>query len=140
MIDIEIFNESGLDIPIHSDEFIKLADIISKGENKKISWLELVYVDENSIVDVNKRFLGRSYVTDVITFSYSECDQAINDIEGTIYMCNQRIREQSVELNTAVEEEFKRIFVHGILHLCGYSDETSESKLTMTNLENKYLS
>lgn len=140
MIDLEIFNESGLDIPVHSDEFSKLADSICKGEKKKISWLELVYVDEHGIVDVNKRFLGRSYVTDVITFSYSEDEAAINDIEGTIYMCNQRIREQSVELNTSIEEEFKRIFVHGVLHLCGYNDETSDSKILMTTLENKYLS
>lgn len=140
MIDIEIFNESGLEIPIHPDEFKRLADTISKGERKKISWLELVYVDENGIVDVNKRFLGRSYVTDVITFSYDEEQVPIIEIEGTIYMCNQRIREQSIELNTSVEEEFKRIFVHGVLHLCGYNDETSESKTQMTTLENKYLS
>ncbi len=140
MIDIEVFNESGLDIPIKTEEFCRLADSICKGEMKNISWLELVYVDENGIVDVNKRFLGRSYITDVITFSYSDEDQNIREIEGTIYMCNQRIREQSSELNTSVEEEFKRIFVHGVLHLCGYNDDSSESKDKMTTLENKYLS
>lgn len=140
MLEIEIFNESGLDVPVDKAEFTKLAGTICKGENKKISWLELVYVDENGIVDVNKRFLGRSYVTDIITFSYSEEELSTSNIEGTIYMCNQRIREQSSELNTILEEEFKRIFVHGVLHLCGYNDETPESKTQMTSLENKYLS
>lgn len=140
MIEIEIFNESGLEVPIKEDEFAILAGNICKGEHKKISWLELVYVDENGIVDVNKRFLGRSYVTDIITFSYSDDELSTSEIEGTIYMCNQRIREQSSELNTSIEEEFKRIFVHGVLHLCGYNDETTESKIQMTSLENKYLS
>ena len=139
MIDLEIFNESGLEIPLAKSEFLKLTDIISKGENKNICWLELVYVNEKGIVDINKQFLGRSYITDVITFSYTEPEQISTDIEGTIYMCNQRIREQSIELQTSIEEEFKRIFVHALLHLCGYDDETLDSKLHMTTLENKYL-
>ena len=139
MIDLEIFNESGLEIPLAKSEFLKLTDIISKGENKNICWLELVYVNEKGIVDINKQFLGRSYITDVITFSYTEPEQISTDIEGTIYMCNQRIREQSIEFHSPIEDEFKRIFVHGLLHLCGYDDETPDSKLLMTTLENKYL-
>jgi rRNA maturation RNase YbeY len=140
LTDIEIFNESGLEVPVTVEEFTSLASEITKGEKKNISWLELVYVDEDGIIEVNKRFLGKSYVTDVITFSYTDDNLSITDIEGTIYMCNQRIREQSSELNTSEVEEFKRIFVHGVLHLCGYNDETPELKLQMTQLENKYLS
>lgn len=139
MIDIEIFNESGLEIPIDKAELVLLAEKVANGEGKSISWLELVYVDESGIVEVNNRFLGRSYVTDIITFSYSDEEDSSNEIEGTIYMCNQRIREQSSELNTSIDEEFKRIFVHGVLHLCGYDDQDAESKDQMTTLENNYL-
>lgn len=140
MIEIEIFNESGLDIPVNSTDLIELAEKVCLGEDKSISWLELVYVNESGIIDVNKRFLGKSYVTDIITFSYADDDYSHKDVEGTIYMCNQRIREQSAELDTPISEEFKRIFVHGVLHLFGYDDNDDSSKKLMTDLENKYLS
>jgi probable rRNA maturation factor len=140
LIDIEIFNESGSEVPVHVEEFVRLAESICNGENKVISWLEIVFVDEEGIVEINSKFLNKSYVTDVITFSYSDDLQLNNsEIEGTIYMCNNRIQEQANELGVPLNDEFRRIFIHGVLHLCGYDDKTEEQKNRMTALENRYL-
>ena len=37
-------------------------------------------------------------------------------------------------------DEFKRIIIHGVLHLIGYDDQTDKDKSKMTELENLYMS
>jgi rRNA maturation RNase YbeY len=39
-----------------------------------------------------------------------------------------------------MDRELYRVIIHGILHLCGYSDKSAEEKAEMTALEDKYLS
>lgn len=141
MADIEIFNESGMQIPLTEGDFQIITGIISKGEGRIFTLLEIVYVDEQGIIEVNSRFLNRNYVTDIITFSYSDDlgDKSMSDLEGTLYMCPQRISEQATEFQTTLVSEFQRVFIHGLLHLCGYNDDTTTKKSLMTELENKYL-
>lgn len=141
MIQIELFNESGLDTPLSESDFLKIANLVSKVENRYFSLLELVYVDEKTIIEVNKKYLNHDYVTDIITFPYSEAgiDLISQEIEGTIYMCTQRIIEQSDELTIPAKEEFSRVYIHGLLHLCGYHDDNQSSKQEMTEKENFYL-
>lgn len=100
--------------------------------------LELVYVTEENIIKINREFLDRAYVTDIISFRYDE-DKTNAAIEGTLYCCAPRIQEQSEEFAESEEQEFKRIFIHGLLHLIGYEDGSKEQKKKMTSLENKYL-
>lgn len=144
MTDFELFNESGLSLPIAEADYVHILQTLSLGENVLFTLIEAVYVDENKIQDINQKYLGKTYVTDVITFTYSD-DLADNqsevpkECEGTIYMCAQRIQEQATELNTAPTEEFQRVFIHGLLHLCGYSDHDEASKTQMTLKENFYL-
>ena len=38
------------------------------------------------------------------------------------------------------KDEFKRIIIHGVLHLIGYDDQTDKDKSKMTELENLYMS
>lgn len=138
-------NESGLSIPLSHNDFQYLAEKIAVGENVRFGLVEVVYVDENEIIRLNTEHLGRDYITDVITFSYDdEAGDFANSVDtkvtdGTIFMCAQRILEQSEELNTDSALEFKRIFVHGLLHLCGFEDTTPELKADMTLKENTYL-
>ena len=38
-----------------------------------------------------------------------------------------------------MNDELKRIIIHGILHLIGYNDSTKKEKEAMTNLEDFYM-
>lgn len=135
---LQIFNESGFLIPFLDDEAAFILAAICREESCGFCLLELVFTDENEIVRINKEFLDRSYVTDVISFRYDE--HAHNsEIEGTIYCCAPRIEEQAAELGEDLKTEFLRIFIHGVLHLAGYEDGNDTQKLTMTRLENHYL-
>ncbi len=134
---LTLINTSGIEIPVHDRVFMKLLSITEKGENVTFREIETAFVDEEEIVRVNIEFLDRDYVTDIITFRYDEGDP--DAIEGTLYCCAPRIMEQSSEFDSLPEEEFLRVFVHGLLHLAGHEDATDAQKQAMTALENRYL-
>lgn len=135
---LQVFNESGYSVPCNESDLKPLVELISKKEQASFDLLEVVYVHEQEIVRINKEFLDRDYVTDIISFRYDE-DESNKRIEGTLYCCAQRIAEQAKEFDESEESEFKRIFIHGTLHLIGYDDQTPKDKKRMTELENFYL-
>src|SRR5690554_6843132 len=135
---LQLFNESGEDIPLNEQEAHSVVLHICDKEECGFSLIELVYVDENEIVRINKEHLDRDYITDIISFRYDE-DESNEHIEGTLYCCAPRIKEQAKEFANSETEEFQRIFIHGLLHLIGYQDFSPKEKEEMTALENHYL-
>lgn len=135
---LQVFNESGQDIPVTNDQLKSLLNTLSSHEEVQFEMVELAYVSEEEIIRVNKEFLDRDYVTDIISFRYDD-DPSLQNIEGTLYCCARRIAEQAKEFNSTAENEFLRIFIHGLLHLAGYNDQNRDEKEEMTRLENKYL-
>lgn len=136
--DIQLFNKSAVKIPLPPSIYNSIASAISEQEKCSFNFIEVVYVDENEIVRINNEHLDHNYVTDIITFRYDEGSDNI-DIEGTLFCCAPRIVEQSKEFDVPLKEEFLRIYIHGLLHLVGYSDKTVEEKEEMTEKENFYL-
>ena len=61
-------------------------------------------------------------------------------IEGEIYVSMDRIFSNAKVYQKSLDEEVKRVMIHGILHLIGYNDDTKKKKENMTLLENKYIS
>jgi len=136
--DIQVFNQTDLPLPLPHSIYGEIALTISTEENCSFSFVEVVYVDEQEIVRINQEHLDRDYVTDIITFRYD--DQANNqEIEGTMFCCAPRIAEQAKEFGEPSEREFMRIYIHGLLHLAGYEDQTDEQKQQMTAKEDTYL-
>ncbi|MBO6524289.1 MAG: rRNA maturation RNase YbeY [Balneolaceae bacterium] len=135
---LQLFNTSGLELPFKESEAAFLLDVIREHQSCNYSFVEVVFVDEKEIVRINKEFLGRDYVTDIISFRYDE-DTTNMEIEGTLYCCTSRIQEQAKEYCDSEKQEFLRIIVHGLIHLIGYDDQTPEEKAEMTRLENHYL-
>lgn len=135
---IELFNTSGLELPFKESDAALLLNEITEHQECFFSFVEVVFVDEAEIVRINKEFLSRNYVTDIISFRYDEIETN-QEIEGTLYCCAQRIKEQAVELKELEKKEFLRIITHGLLHLVGFDDQTPEEKKEMTRLEDFYL-
>ena len=139
---LTVYNPSGRDLPVDPAELNHLLQQVEDQEQVTFSDIELVYVDEDEIVNINREYLDRDYVTDIITFGYNDdddTDASSNRIEGTLYCCAPRISEQSLELSTSEKVEFYRVFVHGLLHLAGYSDSSEGEKSRMRMLENRIL-
>lgn len=136
--DIQLFNQTDLDLPITETECRSIMDELSEHENCSFSLIELVYVDEDEITRINSEHLDHDYVTDIITFYYEGSEDHQN-IEGTLYCCAPRIFEQAKSYNESSRREFRRVFIHGLLHLAGYDDQSREQKSAMRAKEDFYL-
>lgn len=136
---IHLFNESGVDPPLSQEMIQAISADIEAEETCTFQLVEVVFVDEAEIVRINKEHLEHGYVTDIISFRYD--DEPKNQaIEGTLYCCAPRIVEQAREFEEAPKTEFKRILIHGLLHLVGYDDQSPETKNTMREKEDYFLS
>jgi rRNA maturation RNase YbeY len=103
---------------------------------KKIGKVAYIFCSEKDILEINKQYLRHDYYTDIITFDYSKG----NIISGDIFVCPDTIKSNSEKFSTPYPEELHRILIHGILHLCGINDKSSEERKTMKTNENKALS
>jgi len=135
---LEVFNPSELPLPFDEADIHSAMSEIEKNEEISYQAVEIVFVDEPGIVEINKEHLQRDYITDIITFRYDE-DPSNQHIEGTLYCCAPRISEQSKEFEASESTEFLRVMIHGLIHLIGYDDQTEADKNRMTELENLYL-
>lgn len=133
----EIFNPSEEALPFDHHEVTAIFRAIEQNEEVAFQAVEIVFTDEDGIIEINKIYLQREYVTDIISFRYDE--QQDKQIEGTLYCCAPRIYEQSKEFDTDPGKEFLRIIIHGLLHLAGYDDQSPAQKQQMTDLEDHYL-
>lgn len=136
--ELDLINDSGQDIPVTESIAQACVDAVSSGEGVSFSMVELVYVDENEILDVNKNHLKRDYVTDIISFHYHD-EGAKENLEGSLVMCASRIEEQAKELGVPVLQEYTRVLIHGLLHVCGLDDGLPDEKAVMTQKEDLYL-
>ncbi len=112
-----------------------LDDVISDFE-KQSGEINFIVTNDKSINKINIQYLNTDTFTDVITFNFSEEDAVVS---GDVYISIERVEENAKKFRVSVEEEFRRILIHGILHLLGYNDSVAKDKRRMTRLENKFL-
>ena len=106
---------------------------VANDEGFLIDTLVFLFVDDNEILEMNKKFLKHDYYTDVITFG----DLKDKKISGDIAISIERVLDNSKTYGVEFEDELKRVMVHGLLHIMGYNDKESNDKLVMSEKEKK---
>lgn len=109
--------------------------MVAESEIRRIGDISIIFCSDNYILDINRKYLGHDYFTDIITFDY--CSG--NVLSGDLFISVDTVKENSVEYGTEFEDELNRVIVHGILHLIGYDDHTDEDVKVMREKENYYL-
>ena len=102
---------------------------------KKTGEIAYIFCNDDRILEVNKQYLQHDYYTDIITFDYSEG----SIISGDIFISIDTVKSNANEFGVTFEQELLRILIHGILHLCGQDDKTTELREQMTQKENRAL-
>lgn len=114
----------------------KWLKLVAESEICRIGDISVIFCSDNYILDVNQKYLGHDYFTDIITFDYREGDK----LSGDLFISVDSVRENSIEYKTDFNEELNRVIVHGLLHLIGYDDHTDDQTNEMRAKENYYLS
>ena len=106
-------------------------------ENKgyKLGTLSYILCDDDYLLEINKQYLQHEFYTDIITFDYVE-NGVIN---GDIFISVDSVKENAASFGVSEREELMRVFAHGVLHLSGLKDATSEEASQMHKAENESL-
>lgn len=116
----------------------KLKKIVSNilGEKGFITGdINVIISSDDEIRAINKEFLNHDYYTDVITFPYHNGQT----ISGEIYISHDTVRINSRDYKAAIQNEMKRVIIHGFLHLTGLNDSTDDERAFMTREEDRWL-
>lgn len=95
----------------------------------------LIFCSDTYLLELNKKHLNHDSFTDIITFSYQNNDV----VSGDLFISIDRIKENAKKFGCSFEKELERVVYHGVLHLCGYNDKSSEEMREMKSKENFYL-
>ena len=108
---------------------------VAQAEAKKLGDIGIIFCSDTYILDVNIKYLGHDYYTDIITFDYCEGDR----LSGDLFISIDSVRENASFYGVDFPTELNRVIVHGLLHLIGYDDHSEEDIAMMRSKENYYL-
>ena len=132
------FTSISIDFNIESeDDLTEWLNAVADSENKVIQSLNYIFCSDDYLHKMNVDFLDHDTLTDIITFELG--DASDDNINVEIYISIDRVKDNAISLSQEFESEFKRVLVHGLLHLCGYPDKSKEEALIMRSLEDKYI-
>ena len=89
--------------------------------------ISLTLLDDDSIRDLNRTYLGQDAPTDVISFALHEGDEAVL---GDVYVGYEQAAIQAAEAGVSVKEELARLSIHGTLHVLGYDHPNTEARFS----------
>ena len=89
---------------------------VAAAENRILGDVSIVFCSDPYLLDINRRF------------------------SGDLFISIDTVRANALEYGATFENELSRVMVHGLLHLIGYDDHTSEDQVVMRQKEDTYLS
>ena len=106
----------------------------------------IVVGDDETVRELNQRFLGLDEPTDVLSFGLAAADEAPFALPpeeeaslGEVVIAYPMALRQAEEAGRAVGAEMAHLLVHGLLHLLGYDHERPEDEGTMRQREEEIL-
>ena len=129
---------------LNKKTFSTVAKKVLLGENRTRENISLAFVNTREIKKLNKKFRKKNKPTDVLSFDLKESLGSAQDGKkylGEIIICPEIVRANAKKYGVPIKKEMLKVFIHGILHLCGYDHEGSEKKTQeMEKKQEKYLS
>lgn len=126
------------DVKLNLEKRIALKKYIQtlfRNEGKKLAYINYIFCNDKTLLDINRQFLSHDFYTDIITFDLSENEFT----EAEVYISVDRVKENATKLEVSLKSELHRVIFHGALHLCGYNDKNKADKAKMREKEEFYL-
>ena len=135
MDDKIIFNVEDIDFElVNTEGVIKWIEKVAALEKKRIGGISYIFCSDDYLNKLNIEYLDHDTLTDILTFPYNR-----SPLEGDIFISIDRVEDNARDLNLSFENELHRVIIHGVLHLCGYLDETDEEEALMRQKEDEAL-
>ena len=130
------YNADGIAMPtIKKRATTKWIRAVAASYSRRVGDVGYMFVSEEGILGINRKYLGHDYYTDIITFDYSEGDI----ISGDIIISPDTVLTNAAQYGKNYDEELLRVVIHGILHLCGLNDKGPGERERMEQAEDNAL-
>ena len=136
MIQVSHGDDLNLDQPISSNAE-KIVKETFNFKNILDYDISLVFVSDEYLSDIKKKYFKVNQYTDVIAFRLNEHGESF--VEGEVYISLPRAKENAKIFDEPYSKEVSRLIIHGCLHLIGLKDKTHIEKENMTNNEDAIL-
>lgn len=144
MLEIDVHNETWYEIK--SSLLKQFQDVlVAEGFVDEEASISLACVDNSTMQALNKEYSGIDAPTDVLSFPEQDLDDFMAQnlqsgaLLGEIVIAVDIMKEQAPKYDNSVDEEFCRLFTHGVLHLIGYDHQDDEQKKEMQSKEDYIL-
>lgn len=126
------FRIFGQTYSLKKEELKKVAKAAFSVLGKKEGDIELKFVSPHEIKRLNSVYRNMDEVTDVLSFIIEP-----TPLIGQIFICYTKMKGQAKEVGITIENEAKKLIIHGICHLYGLDHETDAEEKNMKKLERK---
>ena len=89
---INFFSEKKTFEVSQKDKLRLLLKEVCKQENAQLSFINCVFCSDEYLLQINKKHLKHNFLTDIITFDFSEKK---DQIEGDLYISVDRVKENA---------------------------------------------
>lgn len=129
----EIFNETDYKLEEEIKKIYELLIFTLKREKLENVEFNIIFVDKDTIHDINKTYRNVDRVTDVISFALEDNKtiELENRLLGDIYICVEKAEEQAKEYGHSFLRELSFLAIHGLLHLLGYDHMKKDEEAIM---------
>ncbi len=133
MIDIEIEDEAWVAAAPQAQDLVQAAAAAALRQAEfDGDAVTILLTDDDSVRDLNARFRGKDYATNVLSFPAPENPEGhLGDIALAFGVCASEAAEQGKPL----AHHLQHLVAHGVLHLLGYDHETDAEAEHMEGLE-----
>lgn len=130
------FHTEGTDYNLDNKRSIqKWITSVINDQKYSLGTINYILCSDEYLLAMNQKYLNHDTFTDVITFDYS----TPKVISGDIFISIERVEENARIFKKTLIDELCRVMVHGVLHLCGYKDKSTEESAEMRKMEDHYL-
>lgn len=108
----------------------------------KPSTLSIAVVDDETICELNRRFLGINAPTDVLSFPLDSPEDPHGSGEsplGEVIIAFPTAGHQAAEAGHSVDDELAHLLIHGVLHVLGYDHKLRADARRMRGREEELL-
>ncbi|MCD6377099.1 MAG: rRNA maturation RNase YbeY [Caldisericaceae bacterium] len=115
----------------------RVLDLLDVGNSE----LAIALETDNTLLYLNKKYLGIESVTDVLSFqSGIKNPETGNDFLGDIVISLERTISQAEDKKHSINTELLTLIIHGLLHLLGYDHADKNGSKIMFDKQEKLLS
>ena len=105
----------------------RLCRLLTNDFKPNAAAVNVVFVTDQRIHELNRRFLKRDLPTNVISFNCNEPQLPGEPrLLGEVYISRDRARTQAREYGVSYASELRRLVLHGLLHLLGLTHREME--------------